>query len=734
MKKIGIAFFLGAVSFSLSAKEGMWIPYLLKQLNEAEMRDMGLQITAEDIYSLNHSSLKDAIVHFGGGCTAELISGEGLLLTNHHCGYGQIQAHSSLEQDYLKNGFWAMNREEELTNPTLTAAIVKYMRDVTNEVMVGVDPAAPQKERLRKIGENARALIEKEETETGYNIEVEPFFYGNQYILVAKETFRDVRLVGAPPSSIGKYGADTDNWMWPRHTGDFSLFRVYAGKDNAPADISEENIPYRPKQFLTVNLNGFQNGDFTMVYGFPGRTQEYLPANEVSYIMYNYNPLRISVRDQILKILDEKMRKDDATRIKYAAKYARISNGWKKWIGEVNGLKETDALGKKQELENAFRAKLSQNADLTRSYGYVLDSLNKLYAMQLPLNLQRYNYLERMYYGTELMRHMLRYRSLVKSVEEGDSTAADLSKRLAAGMEDFYKDYDQAVDGEVFEKVFPDYIRDVHQEPLPELLAELKGMNEKKQMDFSQKLFEDCVVLRNPEKFVSLLESNSAKAVKMLKKDRAYRLASASYEHYRESLSAAAGPLADAAEELQGAYIKALREVFPERRFYPDANSTLRVAYGKVEPYDPVDGILYKTQTFLEGVMAKHVPGDYEFDLPEKLIELYNEKDYGPYAQEGRLPVCFIASNHTTGGNSGSPALNGSGELIGLNFDRAWEGTMSDLNYDISRCRNIMVDIRYVLFIVDKFAGAGYLLKEMRFAEPETPVQLPAEILPSEKN
>jgi hypothetical protein len=726
MKKLYIGLLLALFTLSLSAKEGMWIPYLLKQLNEGEMRDMGLQLSAEDIYSVNHSSLKDAVVHFGGGCTAELIGSQGLLLTNHHCGYGQIQSHSSLEHDYLKNGFWAMNKSEELKNPGLTAAIVRYMRDVTNEVFEGVEPGMDAAERAKKIKANAAALAESEAQSSGYDIEVEPFFYGNQYILIAKETFKDVRLVGAPPSSIGKYGADTDNWMWPRHTGDFSMFRIYAGKDNKPAALSDDNIPYKPAQFLTVSLNGFKQGDFTMVYGFPGRTQEYLPASEVGYTMNNYDPFRIDIRNQILEILDAKMRKDDATRIKYAAKYARISNSWKKWIGEVDGLRETNAVGKKEALEAEFALKVVSDKDLKATYGFVLDSLNTLYAAQVPVNLQRYAYLERMYYGTELMRHMLRYRKFVEEAPmASDSALTYMANQLTEGMDVFYKNYDAELESEVFAAMFPAYLSEVSLEPLPELLQTLKTQKTAKTEAFGKDVFGKSVVLQGEEKFLNLLRTNPAKAAKALKNDKAYQLAVAMYDHYRNTLNPAVAPYAIAAEELQGTYVAGLQQVFPDKRFYPDANSTLRVAYGKVEPYDPIDGIMYKTQTFLDGVMAKYVPGDYEFDLPERLIELYNAKDYGQYAQGDKLPVCFIASNHTTGGNSGSPALNGKGELIGLNFDRAWEGTMSDINYDFSRCRNIMVDIRYVLFVVDKFAGAGYLLDEMRFATAEEPAAKP---------
>ncbi len=718
MRKNTLSFLLiFSITFSLSAKEGMWIPYLLQQLNEAEMRDMGLQITAEDIYSVNQSSLKDAIVHFGGGCTAEIIGNKGLLLTNHHCGYSRIQSHSSVENDLLKNGFWAMNQSEEKTNPGLDAAIVKYMRDVTNDAMSGVTADDTPEERLKKINENLTALAKEERETSGYAIEIAPFFYGNQYILFAKEIFTDVRLVGAPPSSIGKYGADTDNWVWPRHTGDFSLFRIYAGKDNKPAEISESNVPYTPKQFLTINTGGFKNGDFTMVYGFPGTTQEYLPATEVDNIIRFVDPLRISVRDKILKTLDKKMRADDATRIKYASKYASIANGWKKWIGEVDGLVETKAVAKKLKLEAEFAQKLAANPELQKKYGEVLPKLNALYAKRLPISLSRYNFIERGYYGSEFLRYMTRYTALVESVEKDDTAAINkLSTSYGKGVKTFAENIDAELDEEVFVLLFPDYLNALGDENVPEILVELKAKSTEEQRAFAKEVYQKSIVLNDAEKFEKMLLENPAKAAKKLKKDKAYLLATAIRADF-DKANQAIVPIENEIELLQGSYMQALRDVFPNKRFYPDANSTLRLTYGKVEPYDPVDGIQYKTQTYLKGVIDKYIPGDYEFDLPQKLIDLYASKDYGMYGENGKMPVCFIASNHTTGGNSGSPALNAKGELIGLNFDRAWEGTMSDLNYDFSRCRNIMVDARYVLFIVDKFAGAGYLMNEMRFAE-----------------
>ncbi len=697
---------------SSSAKEGMWIPYLIGQLNADDMASMGMEISAQDIYDVNQSSLKDAIVHFGGGCTAELISSKGLLLTNHHCGYGQIQSHSSLENNYLQNGFWAMNGKEELTNPGLTASIVKYMNDVTNEVLSGVIATMDKEQRAAKIRENVEKILADNEGE--YELEVKPFAYGNQYILIAKEVFKDVRLVGAPPSSIGKYGADTDNWMWPRHTGDFSIFRVYAGTDNKPAEYSEANVPYTPAQHLKVNLMGAKPNEFTMIYGFPGSTNEYLPSNEIAFIINEYDPARIAVRESLLETLDKKMRESDATRIQYASKYARISNAWKKWIGEVKGMKTTKAVERKQKLEREFTEAINKNDDWKSQYADVLPELMKLYDDRKPLMMQRYMFLETMYYGNELMRHLYGYRKLVSLYEEDNTEALETeAAKKAESLAGFYKNYDSELDEKAMKALLPVYLNAVSTEGASELLLKLKAMDEVTLNKYVTNLYAKSMVIADPEKWSASLKDNPKKAIKTLLKSDAYQLASASWTNFIDVINPQTSAYEVKIEELQARYMMGLKEVFPQRPFYPDANSTLRVAYGKVEGYKPMDGVQYGSHTYLDGVIEKYIPGDYEFDLPEKLIQLYKTKDYGIYAEGDKMPVCFIASNHTTGGNSGSPALNGRGELIGLNFDRTWEGTMSDYNYDVSLCRNIMVDIRYVLFIVDKFADAGYLVEEM---------------------
>lgn len=694
------------------SREGMWLPFLIGQLNADEMQRMGLQISAEDIYSVNHSSIKDAIVHFGGGCTAELISDKGLLLTNHHCGYSSIQSHSSLENDYLKDGFWAMSGKEELRNPGLTAAIVKYMEDVTNDVLEGVNEEMSLEDREEKISANIKSIIADRGSE--YELEILPFFYGNQYILIAKEVFKDVRLVGAPPSSIGKFGADTDNWVWPRHTGDFSIFRVYANADNKPAEPSDGNVPYRPLEHLKVNIGGFQTGDFTMVYGFPGVTYEYLPSNEVENIIELYDPARIDIREARLEILDKKMRQSDATRIKYASKYARISNAWKKWIGEVLGLTRTEAVAKKEAMEKELQKAIDADPELKAKYGQLLPQLKRLYDQRKPLLLERHMYVETQYFGSEIVNHMLGYRGLQHLAIAGDTAAFEKSAaEKAEAISGFYKDYDAELDHKTMKLLLPVYLDHLKTEPVPEILRELKSMDTAALNTWIDSLFASSMVINQQEAWTDMLAENPYQAMDSLEQTPEWQLAMAGWQHFREALDPVLDSFTFRIDALQKDYLEAIQTTFPNKKLYPDANSTLRLTYGKVQGYKPMDGVTYLPQTFLKGVMEKYKPGDYEFDVPEKLIELYESKDYGRYGEGGKMPVCFLGSNHSTGGNSGSPALNGRGELIGLNFDRTWEGTMSDYNYDISLCRNIMVDARYVLFIIDKFAGAGYLVDEM---------------------
>ena len=687
-------------SLNMVAKEGMWLPMFLQQLNEAEMQAMGLELTAEDIYAINNGSLKDAIVHFGGGCTAEIISGEGLLLTNHHCGYGQIQAHSSVENDYLSNGFWAKDRSEELTNEGLTATFIKYMKEVTADVLANEIADMTEAERREMIKSLGDSLIATEIEGTHYEAMIKPFFKGNRYFMFVTETYTDVRLVGAPPSSIGKFGSDTDNWMWPRHTGDFSIFRIYADKDNNPAEYSEDNVPYTPNKHLTISTQGVKPGDFTMVYGFPGRTDEYLPAVAIKQITQVLNPAKIAIRKTALEIMDREMRASDEVRIKYASKYASVANYYKKWIGENTGIQKTQGLKRKREFEQAFMDAVNANENY-EEYAGLLKVYDSLYTQLEEVALARDYFIEIAYRGVGIVKFANKASRFISS-----GTPEDLEK-FKKTISSHFKNYDAHTDQLLFDALFAKYeTEQAESSYLPDYFS---GKTYSGERLFSKSYFSSI------EKLEKLLAMSPKKIQKRLAKDPAFKIASSLYAHYRNVIYDDYWSLEDKLDVVDRTYLKAMMEVLPDyRNYYPDANSTLRLTYGQVQGVSPLDAVSYGHITYLEGMMEKYVPGDYEFDLPEKLIELYESKDFGPYADDnGKLPVCFIATNHTTGGNSGSPALNAKGELVGLNFDRAWEGTMSDINYDASRCRNIMVDARYVLFIIDKFAGAGYLLEEM---------------------
>ncbi len=711
MKKIFTLFGLILLFSTLQAKEGMWLPHLIAQLNYSEMQRMGLQISAEDIYAVNKSSLKDAVVHFNGGCTGELISSKGLLLTNHHCGYSQIQSHSTIEQNYLEDGFWASSLSDELPNPGLYAAIIREIKDVSNELLEGTNAEMDEAKRDSIIRANGEALLAKYGGENpGIEFELKEFFFGNQYLLISKVLYNDVRLVGAPPSSIGKYGKDTDNWMWPRHTGDFSLFRVYANANNEPADYAADNVPYQPAQHLKINIAGVREGDFTMVYGFPGSTNQYLPASEVENTVNTYNPFRIDIRDRILVVLDQKMRADEEASLKYASKFARISNSWKRWKGEILGIERTNALQVLRDEEALFKQMCDAIPELGAEKNLVAE-MDALYKERLPVNLERYAYIEVGYFGIEAFRHVLSYSRLIKFAEEGNEEALKAeAERMANRLQGFLKDYDLDLDRKVAINVLPIYLETISTSPGEEV-QEMQAQNIDDQIDEINELFEEAPYFQ--EGFIEKLKENPSKMAKKIADDDLYELSLEMYEHYFEVLNPKVATINLKIDALQSRYVNALQRAFPKKPFYPDANSTLRVAYGKVKSYEAKDAVHYHSQTYLKGVMEKYVPGDYEFDLPAKLIELYEKKDYGPYGKDGKMPVCFVATNHTTGGNSGSPVLNSRGELIGLNFDRAWDGVMSDMYFDPSICRNVMVDLRYVLFIIDKLGGAKYLVDEM---------------------
>lgn len=696
------------------AGEGMWIPMLLQQLNEPEMVSMGMRITAEDIYSVNKSSLKDAILLFGRGCTAEIISDQGLILTNHHCGYGQIQRHSTLEHDYLTDGFWAMNHAEEIPNPGLSVTLLIRMEDVTTRALEGVSEGIPEKQRAAIIKANIAKIEEEAVKGTSYGAKVRPFYYGNQYYLFITQTFNDVRLVGAPPSNIGKFGGDTDNWVWPRHTGDFSLFRIYVNKNNEPADYSPDNVPYKPKNHLPVSLKGAEKGDFTFVFGYPGTTQEYLPSYAIDMITGYENPVAIRLRDKRLNIFDNYMEQNNLVRIQYSAKHAGVANYWKKMIGENRGINKLDAIEKKQALEKEFMQWAQADTVRKVKYGNLIPAFEKTYADLKPYNVIE-NYISEGGLGIEAFTYAYRYNKLVEKSLDNTATAADLDKleqQFRDGVSGYFKNYYLPIDKDVFKALLTDWFANQPADKIPaELLAskaKYKTMDEWADNLFAKSAFTDSTRVRN------LLNGYSAKSYKKIIKDPVYQLASAVYEYYFKQIMPVTSTLNARLDSLQRIYMTGLMEFQPNRRFYPDANSTLRVAYGKVDDYEPRDAVKFNYFTTLEGIIEKEDPAIYDYVVEPKLKELFQNKDYGQYAApDGKMHIAFIASNHTTGGNSGSPVLNADGHLIGVNFDRNWEGTMSDLMYDPDQCRNITLDIRYCLFVIDKFAGAGHLVKEM---------------------
>ncbi|WP_435253815.1 S46 family peptidase [Tenacibaculum sp. A30] len=695
MKYIKILFLFIVVQVT-AQQGGMWIPSLLEGMNEQEMTSLGSKLTAKDIYDVNNSSLKDAIGHFNGGCTSEVISPEGLILTNHHCGFGQIQSHSSLENDYLKDGFWAMSKQEELPNENLYIEFIVRIDDVTAKALNGVTNTMTEREKQSTIDKNINEIQKNVQKEAWQGVKVKPFYKGNQYFLFVTERFDDVRLVGAPPSSIGKFGSDTDNWVFPRHTGDFALFRIYADKNNRPAKYSKDNVPYKPKHFLPVSLDGVEEGDFTMVFGFPGTTNEYLPAVAIQHITQEFNPSNIAIREAALKEIDAQMKASDAVRIKYASKQARIANAWKKWIGENLGIKKSNAIAERQAFEATFKKALKEKG-LEKNYGNILPEFEKLYADFAEINIRRRNFIEVFLVNNELMQMMFRAYQLEQVALNKPERFDEAKNSYINRLKGIHKNFDANVDKGVFSNVMPLY--------------------NPKNVDAS--IYEKTS-FTNLDNALQLFEGNAKKVVKNLNKDAAYQYAKPMIEEFFTKIDPEFQQKNQPITALQKTYMKALMEALPKARYFPDANSTLRVTYGQVRGYSPRDAVYYNPVSYLDGVIEKYVPGDYEFDVPQKLIDLYEAKDFGQYTDKnGKVPVCFLGTNHTTGGNSGSPAIDAHGNLIGLNFDRVWEGTMSDMNYDPEICRNIMVDARYILFIIDKYAGAKHLIDEMKLVHPK---------------
>jgi hypothetical protein len=706
-----LAFFIFISSVAI-ADEGMWLPLLLEKLNEKEMKSLGMKISAKDIYNINSGSLKDAIVSFGGFCTGEIVSSKGLVLTNHHCGFDAIQNHSSVEHNYIRDGYWAKNYSEELTNPGLFVTFIVRIEDVTKQALNGVAGSMSETQRQSQVDKNLADLRKNFKKEAYQDILIRPFFEGNEYYLFLTETYRDVRLVGGPPAAIGNFGKDTDNWMWPRHTGDFSMFRIYAGKDNKPADYSPENVPYTPKKSMSISLDGVIENDFTMVFGFPGRTTEYLPAVAVEQIMSVNDPAKIAIREKALHVIDSFMKQDEQIKIQYGAKYANIENAYKKWQGEILGLTRTGGIDKKKVYETEFLKRVNNKPQWKSQYGNLLNELNAAYK-----EMETYGY-ARDYYNEivskiELFTIAAQLNTLVNA-ESNYKQKVDQVKNFLTG---FYEEYNPKVDQRLFETLMAMYISGQEKKNISPLLQDLLNKSGNDISKLAAKIYSETD-FNNATTTLGKLDQPVNDVMTFIKTP-VYNLYIDIAKTYQTNVQAKLTEIQNRINQLLRTYMQAQREVFKEKKFYPDANNTLRLTYGKVKGYKAKDAVDYNFYTYLDGVMQKYIPGDYEFDVPEKLQMLYKNKDYGQYGMNGRMPVCFIATNHTTGGNSGSPVLDAYGNLLGLNFDRVWEGTMSDINYDPSICRNIMVDIRYVLFIIDKYAGAGNLISEMKLLHPK---------------
>ena len=713
MKKIFVLIaFLGLFS-PVKSDEGMWLPLLINRLNYADMQRMGLKLTAEEIYSVNNSSLKDAIVIYGRGCTGEIISAEGLLLTNHHCGYGEIQSHSDTVNNYLANGFWAMSKDEELPNPGLSVRFLQYMEDVTAQVLDAVRDITDEAERRKEVSRLMSEIGKEAVKDTHYEGVVREFFHGNEYYLFVYEVFTDVRLVGAPPSSIGKFGADTDNWMWPRHTGDFALFRVYTGPDGKPAPYAEDNIPLIPKHFLPISIDGVEEGDFSMILGYPGGTDRYLVSYGIDLNLNSTYPTRIDIRKKKMDIMMEDMQADPAVRIKYASKYARISNYWKNFIGMSNALKKLNVPERKRELEARLAQWVSEDAGRKATYGNVLKEYQEAYKALEDYNVTRFYHIEAIRTGSELLSLASNFESWVNYLESANITEErtnSIINRFEGNLERLFKDLNIPTDQKLLAAMLQMYYDNVPVTHQPKLLRDLGRKNKGDFGRYASQVFRRTI-FTDPDKILAAMKKMDAKT---FQKDPLYILAVA-FENSIRDISPQLEMISLILNKNNRLFMAAIMEMDEDKVFYPDANFTMRLSYGTAKGYSPADAVDYLYITTLSGVMEKEDPDNWEFVVPDKLKELYENKDFGRYAmKDGRMPVGFLTNHDITGGNSGSPVINGRGELVGLAFDGNWEAMSGDIHFETELQRTINVDIRYVLFIIEKFGEAKHLIDEMK--------------------
>ncbi len=699
--------------------EGMWLPMFLDRLNYVDVQKMGLRLTKEELYSINHSSLKDAIVGLssdGGApdgyfCSGEMVSEEGLMFTNHHCGYDVIQKHSTLDHDYLTNGFWAYTKAEELQNEGLTASFLVRMDDVTSKVLEGIADTTPDQTRSKKIRERIEKIAEEAQQDSLFEAVVKAFYSGNEYYLFVYKTYKDVRLVGAPPSSIGKFGGDTDNWMWPRHTGDFCIFRIYTAPDGSPAEYSEKNIPLKPDHHLPVSLKGVKKDDYAMIWGYPGTTERYLTSHGVKYTLEKLNPALIDLFGKKLEIWKEDMDNDKAVKIMYSSKYAMIANGWKNFIGENRGLKRLKVYDKKKELEDQFLAWVNKDPERKAKYGECLNMIGASYEESSKNATPFFYSLLGLFRGAEAMTLVQESAGLYGALENAKNDPEGLKASVAEMREtakEFFKDYSPPTDQKVMASLFKMCYQDIPADQLPSIVSEVARKEKGDFNDWAEDIFESSI-FTNEARFNKFLDKPS---LKKLAKDPLYKV----YTNIFQKVSGLSGMMqANNKKKSKGErlFVAGLREMNPQKYYYPDANSTMRFTYGEVLDYTAADAVHYDYVTHLSGVMEKEDPSNDEFIVPQKLKELYQQKDFGPYGENGNLITCFLTTNDITGGNSGSPVINGNGELIGIAFDGNWEAMSGNIAFEQDLQRTICVDIRYVLFVIDKYAGATNLIKEL---------------------
>jgi len=704
-------------SFAQTGEGGMWMPNTIKQV-EKDMQKMGMALNADDIWDTSKPSIKDAIVQLGNGCTAEIMSDKALLFTNHHCGYDAIQKMSTVEHNYLEDGFWATSFDEEMPADGLTVTFIEDIIDVTDKILLGVSDDLKPSERQSIVDKNIAALNKSTQQDKFHNIKIKPFFKGNKYFMIKRTTFTDIRLVGTPPASLGKFGGDTDNWMWPRHTADFSIFRVYANSDNEPADYSDNNKPFTPKYSLKISLADLEEEDFTMVVGFPGRTTEYLTSDAVQHIQDLANPAKVSVREITLAVMDKHMAKDNALKLKLASKHAGLANYWKFWIGESQGLKRFKAVEAKEAFEKEFTDKLNKNPEFKAKYAHVLPRMKELYAQKKP-------YVAVQSYASEIFGRNIDLPTIAnisgmlieRSKTQGEAYYTAAKDRFKDYLlNSTLKEFDADTDKEVFGKLMDLYVKNVDEKYISKALA--KALKNKTGSELAEEIY-SVSNLTSKENIEALFAKKSLEDfTKTLEKDPAYQLFSAQQKLIDKEVSNPVNKINSEINDLMGKYMKAQMEVYSDKAFYPDANFTMRVAYGRVKGFEPRDGVFYEPRTHLSGVIEKYKPNDLEFDLPKGILDLYKAKDYGKYAaKNGKLVTNFLATNHITGGNSGSPILDKNGYHIGLAFDGVWEGVMEDVYYRPEIARSIHVKDNYVLFIIDKLSNSQHIMKELTIVQ-----------------